>query len=494
MFKFESTYSKLPDRFYQKLGSTSFENPHILKWNDPLAESFRIVKKQFSESELAHVFSAKVLNDSAKPIAQAYSGHQFGHFNPHLGDGRAMLLGELLNEDGLLYDVHLKGSGPTKFSRRGDGFAQLGAIVREYLVSECLYSLGIPTTRTMAIIGTGQIVARENHQPGAIQVRTARSHVRIGTFEHFAARQDFEAVKLLADYSIDRLYSDLQKNREGYLQFFRHVILNQVKLVSKWMAYGFIHGVMNTDNTLISGETIDFGPCAFMESYDPLQVFSSIDHSGRYAYGRQPTILKWNLSCLGFSLLSLLHEERSVAEKLVENELNRFDELFDNEWMTLFQKKIGFNKASLNQAELVREFLEIIELKKMDFTLSFYFLKNFLFDDSDKYKIETDSQFKTVFNCVEFKLWLQKWKYILSNEGIDLNQAYSVMSAANPAILARNHLVQNAIDKIISENDWQEFEKIASGVHRAFRPEKDDTQLMFSATPENAVTETFCNT
>ena len=440
------------------------------------------------------MFSAAVIKYATNPIAQAYSGHQFGHFNPHLGDGRALLLGELRHRDGNLYDIHLKGSGPTKFSRRGDGLAQVGAIIREYLVSESMCSLGIPTTRTLGIIGTGELVAREDHQPGAIQVRVARSHIRVGTFEHFAARQDDEAVKLLADYSIDRLYPDLPKTPEGYLQFYRRVVQNQVKLVSKWMSFGFIHGVMNTDNTLVSSETIDFGPCAFMEAYNPLQVYSSIDQHGRYAYGRQPTILKWNLSCLGFSLLSLIHEDRAKAEALIEEELNRFDDSFDHEWLSLFLKKIGFEKVNLSHVGLIREYLDFIENKKMDFTLSFYLLKNFIDNDTDQYISEIDAEFNTQFNNEEFKNWLKKWKSVFFSEGINSNSACAIMEGANPAIIARNHLVQGAISAVVSENNWQPFENTLNGIHHAFRPDAADHELLLPATPENAVIETFCNT
>ncbi len=281
---FHSIYAGLPERFYQPLGATDFPELKLLKWNEELGQKLQIDRNQWSDEELALIFSGKKLFPQSKPLAQAYSGHQFGNFNPHLGDGRALLLGELKDQNGKYFDIHLKGSGPTQFSRRGDGKANLAAVIREYIVSEAMHALNIPASRTLAIIATGETVHRETEQPGAILVRVASSHIRVGTFEYFMSRKDMDSQRILADFVIDRHDPDLSKNAGGYLKLFSRIIERQARLVSQWMSVGFIHGVMNTDNTFISGETLDFGPCAFMEDYNPLAVFSSIDQNGRYAY------------------------------------------------------------------------------------------------------------------------------------------------------------------------------------------------------------------
>lgn len=491
---FRYTYAKLPEHFFQKMGATLFPDPQLLKWNDQLALELNIDRRQFTDIELAEIFSGKKILAEALPVAQAYSGHQFAQFNPNLGDGRAFLLGELLDNKGQLRDVHLKGSGQTQYSRRGDGRANLSAIIREYIVSEAMTHLGIPASRSLAIIGTGEKVQRETLQPGAILVRVAASHIRVGSFEHFASRNDLAAVKTLADYVIDRHYPETEKSTAGYIELFRKIIARQVSLVSSWMGVGFIHGVMNTDNTFISGETLDFGPCAFMEDYDPNAVFSSIDQNGRYAFIKQPEIMQWNLSSLGQCFLMFISsisgdDKELIKTKLLE-EINQFSKSFYDIHLANTGKKFGLANPKPEDFPLMQGFLKILLAEHGDYTNSFRQLS--LFANPD-YVAPTTNGF-LLFAVNDVKVWIQKWRDRLQAQGHSAAQVQELMNSTNPAYVARNHRVEEAIRFAVDQNNFSKFEKLTEVMKSPFVEKPEWVEYTKPATPEEAVTATFCNT
>src|SRR5450755_2586836 len=338
---FDNSYAHLPERFYARLDPTPAAQPRLIKFNSALAAELGLDVSGVSADTLAQLFSGNLRLQGAEPLAMAYAGHQFGHFVPKLGDGRAILLGEVRDVAGVRRDIQLKGSGRTPYSRDGDGRAALGPVLREYVVSEAMHALGVPTTRALAIVATGESVYRERRLPGAILTRVAASHVRVGTFQFFAARGDVEAIKQLADFVIDRHYPDIREAEAPYLALFRAVAQRQARLIACWMHVGFIHGVMNTDNTAISGETIDFGPCAFMDAYDPAAVFSSIDTAGRYAYANQPHIAHWNLARFAETLLPLLNPIPERAIELANEALSAFWPQFEQHWLSGMRRKLG---------------------------------------------------------------------------------------------------------------------------------------------------------
>lgn len=490
---FKYTYADLPEGFYQRLQEVKFFKPQLLKWNTQLSEELGLDQLNLNEVEKAQYFSGVKLQPKACPLAQAYSGHQFGNFNPNLGDGRALLLGELLDKNNKLRDIHLKGSGPTKFSRNGDGYAQIGAVIREYLVSENMHYLNIPTTRTLGLISTGEIVHRETPQAGAIQVRVAASHIRIGTFEHFVSRKDFESVKILANYAIDRHYPELPKTPEGYLELFKKIVQSQILLISKWLSVGFIHGVMNTDNTTISGETIDFGPCAFMEEYNPVAVFSSIDTQGRYAYGRQPSILKWNLSNLGYCFLSLVDADEKVASTKISSVINDFDKLFENQWIVDTGKKFGLTQASSNDVGIFQTFLNWMYENKCDYTLSFRFLSKCLVADNNQLAL-IKQNYKIDYNAKSLENWLIEWKAKVNSQGRALAEVIQLMNSVNPAYIARNHRVEAAIVAAAEQSDMSVFENLLLALQTPYVEKPHLEEYLQPAKENEKVEATFCNT
>lgn len=431
--RFEYTYAALPDRFYERLGPTRFPAAQLVYWNEPLARDLGFDSFDWSLDERAQIFSAATLPSEAKPLAQAYSGHQFGRFNPGLGDGRAMLLGEVRDPKGRRLDIHLKGSGPTRFSRGGDGKATLSAALREAIVSESMHGLGIPTSRILAVILTGERIAREDGvEPGAIAVRVAASHLRVGTFEHFAARGDTEGLRTLGAYFLSRHHPDLEPSATGYREAFRRVLFNQARLVAEWLGVGFIHGVMNTDNTFLSGETLDYGPCAFLEAYDPAAVFSRIDQSGRYAYGRQPDILMWNLGILA-ECFEVLTGDPSFTP-----ELETFPGLFQSEWRRVFAKKLNLSPDSPETLGAIRQFMKDLEAQRADFT-----------------------------------------------------QTFRMQGPQNPAVIARNHLVERAIRAALDTQDFSVMENLVQVVRA---PNQAHPDFENPAEAHERVTSTHCNT
>ncbi len=491
---FQYNYANLPKNFYQEVGATNFSNPQLLKWNNQLAQELGLDELNLSAQEKAEYFSGHKLVDGAKPVAQAYSGHQFGQFNPHLGDGRALLLGELIDKKNRLRDIHLKGSGPTQFSRRGDGYAQIGAVIREYLVSESLYYLNIPTTRTLALIGTNEVVHRETAQPGALQVRVAASHIRIGTFEYFVARKDYAAVQSLANFVIGRHHSDLAKNADGYLELFDRIVKNQISLVSKWMSVGFIHGVMNTDNTTISGETIDFGPCSFMEEYNPLTVLSSIDRQGRYAYARQASIIKWNLSILGHCFLTLVDQDAKIAESKILSVIGEFESLFEAQWLVEMAHKFGLQSIQRNEVEFVQIFLNWLYDNKYDYTLGFRYLSQCLIDDNSTSLEQIQKKYRIDYSTDQLKDWIVTWKSKLLSQGMSSAEAFLQMQASNPAYIARNHRVEEVIKAVVESGYFTGFNQFLSALQSPFVENSELDDYLKPADDKEKVTATFCNT
>ena len=481
---FNSIYANLPERFYQTLGATDFPDLKLLKWNEELASELQIDRKLWTDYELAEIFSGKKLFPSEKLVAQAYSGHQFGHFNPHLGDGRALLLGELTDRSGKFRDVHLKGSGSTQFSRRGDGKANLAAVIREYIISEAMNALNIPASRTLAVIGTGETVRREAEQPGAILVRVAASHVRVGTFEHFLTKQDLPGLKILADFVIDRHDPDLEKNSQGYLKLFARIVQRQAELVSKWMSVGFIHGVMNTDNTFVSGETLDFGPCAFMEEFNPLAVFSSIDQNGRYAYMRQPEIMQWNLSSLAQCFLYFIDGDKEKLRAELVAEIEDFNKKFFDIHRAATEKKFGLTSAVDDDMELMQGFLKILHSEKLDYTNSFRRLSR---------QIEAGTK-DDLFKSVEMQDWLKQWRALLKKQSQTTVAVQELMNSVNPAYIARNHRVEEAIRFAVDKNDFSKFEKLNSILKNPFQDQPEHSDYIQPAKDHEVVTATFCNT
>ncbi len=455
-------YADFPETFFEKLDAVEFSQNPILHWNEALAKELGMTDRLFY---------------SSVQVAQAYAGHQFGHFVPQLGDGRARLVGEFQDSQGRLFEVHLKGSGPTKFSRRGDGLATLDAVLRELLVSEDMHALGIPTTRTLAVLGTGKKVIRENEHPGAIQVRIAKSHVRVGTFEYFASRGNTAAIKILADEMLERLFPQLTIEANVYLALFEAVMEKQIQLVCRWLQVGFIHGVMNTDNTLISGETIDYGPCAFMEEYDPLKVFSSIDHQGRYAYARQPQIIKWNLTVLGQCLLPLFSESQDEATQILQRTLANFEDQFDAKWLSGMGRKLGLEEAKSSDAVLIQDFLSLLQKYEMDFTLGFRNLSE---------QIEHKEK--------DLKEWSIRWKSRIGENKKTLQQTLNDLNFTNPLFIPRNHLVEAAIKAAAQKNNFAPVERLLAAFKNPFQNSTDFVDLQLPAKPEERVQATFCGT
>ena len=448
LFNFDNSYARLPERFYSKTSITPVKAPSFIALNRELAESLNIDPYRLEHEGLEYLAGNR-LPDNSSPLSQAYCGHQFGHLVPQLGDGRALLLGEQLNTQQQRFDIQLKGSGPTLFSRSGDGRSALGPVVREYLVSEAMYALGISTTRALAAVDTGEDVYRETLVPGGILTRVAKSHVRIGTFQYFAIRQDQEAVKILADYCIERHYPSLKHSlndeqlNDGkiYQAFFEAVTKAQIELVVDWMSVGFIHGVMNTDNMSIAGETIDYGPCAFMNTYEPITVYSYIDTHGRYAYGNQKSILRWNLARFAECLLPLFGEDIDKNIAYTEHQLENFENQFWQKWLDKFRPKLGlFDAEEKEDTNLIGDLLKLMQGHAMDFTLSFRDLANLTNKEANA------KTFHNTWQKPDLGRWLDKWILRTTKQALPAEQLQKRMNAVNPSLIPRNHHVQQAVD------------------------------------------------
>ena len=478
-------YAALPERFSAPLQARAFSKPKLIALNDTLATRLGLSPEWLRSPAGLSLLSYGLRPDGQPPVAMAYAGHQFGHFVPTLGDGRAMLVGEIPAPDGTVWDLHLKGSGPTPFSRRGDGRAALGPALREYLVSEAMAALGIPTTRALAVLTTGEKVLREDLVPGGIIARVAASHIRVGTFQYFAARRDLEALRILIDHVIDRLYPHLADSPNRALSLLEIVVERQAKLVAQWMLVGFIHGVMNTDNMSIAGETIDFGPCAFLDAYDPGKVFSFIDQNGRYAYGQQPDMALWNLGRLAEALLPCIDQDTDNAVKMATEALARFDDVFGEAYLSGWRQKLGLNTDQKADTTLISRLLTLMHRDEADFTLTFRQLCNVAQtgDTSgflDRFKDQAAAD-----------VWLQDWQQRLTTDGKSAEDRAQAMKAVNPRIIPRNHQIEAVITAAVAGN-YEPFHRLTEALSHPF----DDADDEFDQPPaqHERVQNTFCGT
>jgi serine/tyrosine/threonine adenylyltransferase len=491
-FGFDNTYARLPEHFYARLAPKPVAAPRLVKVNVELARSLGLDPDALASDRGVAILAGHSMADGAEPLAMAYAGHQFGHFVPLLGDGRTNLLGEVIGRDGMRYDIQLKGSGPTPFSRRGDGRAALGPVLREYIVSEAMAALGVPTTRALAAVTTGERVFRETVQPGAVFTRVAASHLRVGTFQYFAARGDIEGTRTLADYAIARHYPEAAQMKRPYRALLDSVISRQASLVAQWMLFGFIHGVMNTDNTSISGETIDYGPCAFMEAYDPLKVFSSIDHQGRYAYSNQPHAMFWNLTRLAEALLPLLVLEEGSDEGALasaNDALESFGSQFEAARGAGLRRKLGLFTEKDGDAALAEDLLERMAANRADFTLTFRLLCDAAAGP------EGDAKVRTLFvEPSAYDSWAIGWRRRLEKEPVSGRDRAAAMRMANPAFIPRNHIVEAALEAAVERQDLGPFEELLDVVSRPYEDRPNPARYATPARPEECVTQTFCGT
>lgn len=468
-FLFDNSFARSLHSFYVRCNADTVPAPKLLQFNDVLAKQLGIESSMLNSELGSAIFSGNVIPDGAEPLAQVYAGHQFGGFSPQLGDGRALLLGEVIDTLGVRRDIQLKGSGRTPFSRNGDGKATLGPVLREYLIAESMHALGVPTTRALAAVITGETVNREKPLPGAILTRVAASHIRIGTFQFFAARGDTDNVRKLADYAIERHKLVIPDIDNKYLSFFKAVANVQSALVARWMSLGFIHGVMNTDNMTVSGETIDYGPCAFMDLYSPHTVFSSIDTEGRYAYANQPSILLWNLARLAETIIPLVDPDNDRAIELLTNAVQDTSNVYQNHWLDIMRSKIGLTTKKLMDVDLVNELLSLMENNHTDFTLVFRHLSNVLRGDNTQMRQHFD-------NRTSFDSWSQRWQQRMSLEEMDFEKRAALMDGINPIYIPRNHKVEEALSAAVEHNDMTPFSNLAEILRHPFDdvPERED--------------------
>ena len=479
--RFDNSYARLPERFFVKQDPAPVPAPTLIRCNHVLAAKLSIDKDWLQSDDGLAMFAGNRIPQGAEPLAQAYAGHQFGGFSPQLGDGRALLLGEILDIDGVRLDVQLKGSGRTPFSRGGDGKSALGPVLREYIVSEAMAALGVPTTRALAAVASGERVRRqEGLLLGGVFTRVATSHIRVGTFQYFAARKDTEAVRLLADHAIARHYPDVADEAEPYAALLEAVVLRQADLIAQWMSLGFIHGVMNTDNAAISGETIDYGPCAFMDIFHPKCVFSSIDTGGRYAWGNQPNIGLWNVTRFAETLVPLLSDNQDDAIKKAEQVLSQYSDRFESEYIARFRAKLALSETA--PVEIIQECLELLSAQEIDFTVFFGRLTKV----ADGGELEPVR--KLFKDAAAFDVWCAKW----SKEADTVTQL-SVMRAVNPVRIPRNHRVEEAIQNAYS-GEYAPFHRLVDALSSPYSDSAEYAEYEVPPRPEEIVRETFCGT
>jgi uncharacterized protein YdiU (UPF0061 family) len=454
MINLSNGYLKLPALFYERVLPTPVSSPSLVALNEPLAGQLGIDIDSARSPEYLDLFSGNSVPASAEPVALAYSGHQFGHFVPILGDGRAVLLGEVLSPEGKSFDLQLKGSGRTRFSRRGDGRAALGPMIREYIIGEALHYLGIPATRTLAVVATGEVVARETLLPGGIQTRVANGHIRVGSFEYAAAHGGKDAIRALADYVISRNYPELIESEDRFYELVRAIFMRQAALIAKWMQVGFIHGVMNTDNVAVSGESIDFGPCAFMNSYDPNTVYSAIDRDGRYSYGAQPGVMMWNLTRLAESVLPILDDNSDRALERAKELVNLFPSYFNSEWQSCIRAKLGLITSEPGDDTIIRELLEEMVNSHLDFTATFRALSG-------------DPAFTLSENLHK---WRAGWEARIdpSRNQRALADTLTSIRSVNPAVIARNSFVEEAIKRGVEQGDFSYMNSLVAALREPF--------------------------
>lgn len=489
-FAFDNSYARLPDRFFVAMPPTPVAGPSLAKLNHGLARHLGLDPEVLGSAEGLQVLAGNLVPGGAHPLAMVYAGHQFGGWAPQLGDGRAILLGELTGRDGVRRDMLLKGAGRTPFSRGGDGRAALGPVLREYIVSEAMAALGVPTTRALAAVTTGETVMREAPSPGAILTRIAQSHVRIGTFEFFAAQRDVEAVGLLADYVIERHYPDAAETENPYRALLDNVIQRQAELVANWQLIGFIHGVMNTDNMSVAGETIDYGPCAFMDVFQAETVYSSIDHGGRYAYCNQPHIAHWNLSCLAQSLVPLLDDDEDTAIETAKDALSAYPDLFGAAYVAGMRAKLGLEGEQDADGALGQDLLARMEENQADFTLTFRGLCGL-----SGASAEADAPVRALFDDpAAFDDWAIQWRRRLADQPSSDEAHQAAMRATNPAVIPRNHLVEEAITGAGETGDYSLLEDLVSALASPFEDQPENSRYILPPRNDQIVRETFCGT
>ena len=484
VFAFDNSYARLPERFYARLDPTSVAAPRLIRINGALARELGLDPDLLATPQGVEILAGNRVAQGSLPIALAYAGHQFGNFVPQLGDGRAILLGEVVDRAGMRRDIQLKGSGPTPFSRRGDGRAALGPVLREYMVSEAMAALGIPTTRSLAAVATGEPVMRETVLPGAVLTRVATSHIRVGTFQFFAARGDSEGLRLLADHVIARHYPDARDEENPYRALFDRVIARQAELVARWMLVGFIHGVMNTDNCSIAGETIDYGPCAFMDAYKPDTVFSSIDHGGRYAYVNQPRICHWNLARFGETLLPLMADDSEKALALANETLATYQARYGQALMAGMRRKLGLFTEEDGDGALAQDLLNAMAEVQADFTTTFRQLDP-----------ESDDKVRSAFAApAKYDAWAARWRERLAREPQDAASRRAAMHAANPVYIPRNHRVEAVLAAAIERDDYGPFEEFLTVLARPYEERTAFADYEGPASTDQAGYRTFCGT
>ncbi len=478
-WNFDNTYSKLPEPFREKINPVKVKNPKLILLNESLAKDLNLDFSKISQSELSAIFTGNELPKNSNSIAQAYAGHQFGHFTM-LGDGRAVLIGEHVSKNNHRYDIQFKGSGKTAFSRNGDGRAALGPMLREYLISEAMYALNIPTTRSLAVAKTGENVIRETPLEGAILTRVASSHIRVGTFQYIAARNKKDELETLFEYVIKRHYPEIENSKNKALDLLKVVLDKQIDLVVNWMRVGFIHGVMNTDNMSIAGETIDYGPCAFMDIYDPKTVFSSIDKLGRYAYCNQPVITKWNLSRFAECLIPLIDKDQDTAVKLATEMIDTFEKIYEDKWLNMMRAKLGLLGSNEKDKYLILDLLTWMHQNKVDYTNTFCHLMNF--------KIKEDD----IYEGTDFSNWKKRWQERSLSHDNSVEKQKSLMRSANPLLIPRNHIVENTLKEACKGN----LEPLINFLNILNNPYNNQKNIFDyqSTSNSNEDYQTFCGT
>lgn len=487
LFRFDNSYARDMSGFYVPWEGAKVPSPELVLFNRSLARELDLEPDLLETSEGAAIFAGVTPPDGASPLAQVYAGHQFGGFSPQLGDGRALLIGEIIDRNGQRRDIQLKGSGPTPFSRGGDGKAVIGPVLREYVIGEAMQALGIPTTRALAAVTTGEDIFREGPKPGAVLTRVAASHLRVGTFQFFAARGETEKVRQLADYAISRHDPDLQVQEDRYLKLFARVMERQAALVAQWVLVGFVHGVMNTDNTTISGETIDYGPCAFIDSYNPAAVFSSIDHGGRYAFGRQPMIMQWNLARLAEAMLALFSpDDLDMAVERVSSELARFPELYGEHWLAGMRRKTGIQTASDDDKAFFERLLDVMHEQNVDYTLFFRHLGTAAAGDASSLRALAETP-------EALDSWIGEWQSRLDTENTDRADLKAGLSGINPAYIPRNHMVEAAL-QAAETGDYAPVRKLIEVLELPFDERAGLDDYAHPAPQDLGPYRTFCGT
>ena len=486
----DNSYARLPGDFYARVEPTPVPEPRLIRINRPLAEQLGLDPEALASPAGIEILAGNRVPEGADPLALAYAGHQFGNWVPSLGDGRAVLLGEVVDRDGIRRDIQLKGAGQTPFSRMGDGRAVLGPVLREYIVSEGMAALGVPTTRALAMVTTGQSIYRQRVEPGAVLARVAASHVRVGTFQYFHRRGHRDAVRMLADYVIDRHYPEVRAAERPYEALLEAVVVRTADLVAQWMLVGFIHGVMNTDNVAISGETLDYGPCAFMDTYHPAMVYSSIDVQGRYAFNQQPRIAHWNLAQFAETLLPLLDEDEDRAIDAARTGLDAYAARFEATYHAGLRRKLGLAESREGDLELALDLLKRMAEQRADFTLTFRRLAELRRDDT-----AADDAVRTLFeDPAAFDTWAESWRERLTAENSDDRTRRTAMRAVNPAYIPRNHRIQQAIDAATNDGDYGPTEDLLTVLASPYEDHPELADYARPPEPHEIVRRTFCGT